>query len=259
LQRAVNYLLRHAHSGYFVSPPGPYRSWWDAYRLPASDTLSYNQGLYAVALRCAEHLHLALPLQAILEADRAYRALYDPHLGYLPLSRKIPASDSSALTGEFLSLWLFAHPILSDAAVLSTLHHLAPFGTGFEAVALPSGGFPGSPTMGIPGDYQNGASWLLYDALSLGAAGLHGLPDALARLRARLALEFRHDVILHEYLQTNPSLPYYGAEPPFRDHFSWDTFVLIIDRVLHTHLMHLRLDYHNHTQNLDARRVAGHA
>jgi hypothetical protein len=28
LQRAVNYLLRHAHSGYFVSPPGSYRSWY---------------------------------------------------------------------------------------------------------------------------------------------------------------------------------------------------------------------------------------
>jgi hypothetical protein len=36
-------------------------------------------------------------------------------------------------------------------------------------------------------------------------------------------------------LQTNPSLPYYGAEPPFRDHFSWDTFVLVIDRVLRAH------------------------
>jgi hypothetical protein len=232
LQRTLRYLLRRAHNGYLMTPAGAGGTWWDAYRFPTAGTLSYSQGLYAVALRCAGRLGLALPPHAVADAERAYRALYNPRLGYLPVGTQLPASDASALTGEFLSLWLFGHPILSDAAVLSTLHHLVPFGAGFEAVALPSGGFPSSPTMGIPGDYQNGASWLLYDALSLGAAGLHGLPDALSRLRARLALEFRHGVILHEYLQTNPSLPYYGAEPPFRDHFSWDTFVLVIDRVL---------------------------
>src|SRR5207244_12347403 len=155
-------------------------SWWDAYHFPTAGTLSYSQGLYAVALRCAQHLDLALPPHAVADAERAYRALYNPRLGSLPVATQLPASDPSALTGEFLSLWLFRRPILSDAAVLSTFHHLVPFGTGFEAVVLPSGdpdsgtGFPGSPTMGIPGDYQNGASWLLYDALALGAAGLHG-------------------------------------------------------------------------------------
>jgi hypothetical protein len=232
LQRALRYLLRRAHNGYLLTPAGSGGTWWDAYRFPTAGTLSYSQGLYAVALRCALHLGLALPPHALANAERAYRALYNPRLAYLPTGTQLPARDASALTGEFLSLWLFGHPILSDAAVLSTLHHLIPFGAGFRAVALPSGAFPGSPALGIPGDYQNGACWLLYDALSIGAAGLHGWPDALPRLRARLALEFRHGVILHEYLQTDPSLPYYGAEPPFRDHFSWDAFVLVIDRVL---------------------------
>jgi len=43
-----------------------------------------------------------------------------------------------------------------------------------------------------------------------GAAGLHGLPDALSRLQARLALEFHREVTLHEFLETNPTLPDYG-------------------------------------------------
>ena len=235
LQRALRYLLRRSQNGYLMTPAGTGGTWWDAYRFPTAGTLSYSQGLYAVALRCAQRLRLRLPPHAVVDAERAYRALYNPRLGYLPVGTQLPASDASALTGEFLSLWLFRRPILSNAAVLSTFHHLVPFGAGFEVVALPSGRFRGSPAMGSPGDYQNGASWLLYDALSIGAAGLHGLPDALSRLRARLALEFRHGVILHEYLQTDPSLPYYGTEPPFRNHFSWDTFVLVIDRVLRAH------------------------
>ena len=61
------------------------------------------------------------------------------------------------------------------------------------------------------------------------------MPGALARLQARLALEFRYGVMLHEYLQTNPTLPFYGTEPPWRDKFSWDTFALVVDRVLRAH------------------------
>lgn len=241
LSHALAYLLRRAHNGFLVTPPGPYGSWWDVYSLPAPDTFSYTQGLYAVALRCAQRLGLAPPKGALAAAERAYRALYSPRLGYLQLSRRLAASDASALTGEFLSLWLFARPILTDAMALSTLRHLKPFGAGFQVVALPhvtpgqSDTFPPNPYIGDPGDYQNGASWLLFDALSIAAAGLHGLPDALPRLRARLAQEFKHGVILHEYLRTNATLTYYGSAPAYRDHFSWDAFVLVIDRVLRAH------------------------
>ncbi len=238
LQRALTYLVRHSAEGRFVTPIGRYGSWWDAFYLPAPDTFAYNQGLFAVAMRCAKSLDLALPPHYIAKAENAYRGLFDARRGYLTVSKAIPASDASALTGEFLSLWLFNYPILSNGMVLSTIGHLSPFGPGFRVVAAPGAGDTEgagllSPTgFGIPGDYQNGGSWLLYDALSIGTAGLHGLPGALPRLQARLALEFRHGVVLHEYLQTNPSLPYYGFEPPYRDVFSWDVFALVVDRVL---------------------------
>jgi len=241
LQRALGYLLRRTQNGAFVSSAGTYASWFDAYRLPAPDVLSYNQGLYAVAVRCAKGLGLPLPSHAIARAEVAYRAMFDARLGYLTLDKTIRASDASALTGEFLSLWLFKRPILTDRIVLSTLDHLSSFGAGFRVVAAPGAGeadgagLPSTHDYGQPGDYQNGGSWLLYDALSIGAAGLHGRPGALARLQARLALEFRHGVVLHEYLQTNPSLPYYGAEPPWRDKFSWDAFALVVDKVLQAH------------------------
>lgn len=239
LQRVTDYLLRRAHTGSLITPAGRFGSWWDAYALPVPATWAYSQGLYAVALRCAQHLGLAVPGHDVARAEAAYRTLYDARLGYLRLNTALPASDASALTGEFLSLWLFHHTMLSDAVVFSTLRHLTPFGAGYRVVALPPGvegehgGYLRGDSAGEPGDYQNGASWLLYDTLSIGAAGLHGLPSALSHLRARLALEFRYGVVLHEYLTTNPALPYYGREPPARDYFSWDTFALVVDHVLH--------------------------
>lgn len=240
LQRALDYLLRRAPGGFLLTPAGANGGWLDAYHLPAEDVLAYSQGLYAVALRCAQHLGLTLPAEALTAAENGYRALYDPRRGYVRFSLRVPASDASALTGEFLSLWLFHQPILSDTMVFSTLRCLPAFGAGFRDVALPTGQSLASAAtaglLGAPGDYQNGGSWLLYDALSIGAAGLHGEPDALQRLRARLALEFRHGAVLREYLQTAPTLPYYGSEPADRDYFSWDAFVVVIDRVLHERL-----------------------
>ncbi len=234
LQKAVTYLVSHLFHGYIVSSPGSYRSWWDSYVAPTAATLSYNQGLYVVALRSAKALGLTIPSHSITLAEQAYRALYNPTLGYLPQSTTLPATDSSALTGEFLSLWLFHRPILTDAMVKHSVASLPQFDAGYRVVALPGGvGFPTTTSMGQPGDYQNGASWLLYDALSIASAGLHGTPHMLAKLQARLALEFRHEATLHEYLQTDPSLPFYGSEPPFRHRCSWDMFVLVIDRYLH--------------------------
>jgi len=121
LQPALAYLLRHSHDGRFISPAGRYASWWDAYPLHAPDTLSYNQGVFAVALRCATDLGLRLPPHYIAKAENVYRGLFDPRRGYLTLSTNIPASDASALTGEFLSKWLFNDPMLSDKMVVSTL------------------------------------------------------------------------------------------------------------------------------------------
>ena len=240
LQRSLDYLLRHARNGRQITPRGRYASWWDSYNLPSPDTLSYTQGLFAVALRCASLMGLNVPATAVSGAEAAYRSLYDSRLGYVRLSANIAATDASALTGEFLSLWLFRRPILLDAQVRSTIDHLTAFGAGFRVVTFPHGhgadaGYLPTSDAGVAGDYQNGASWLLYDALTIAAAGLHGVIDGRSRLRARLRLEFSHGVLLHEYLQTEPSLTYYGSEPPSRDYFSWDTFVLVIADVLRTH------------------------
>lgn len=241
LQQAADYLLRHSRNGAIVTPPGSYASWWDAYTFPRASTLSYNQGLAAVAFECAVRLHVRLPRGTMSAAIQAYRALYDSKRGYLALSTVLPAADASALTGDFLSLWLFHIPLLPSRIVYGTVQHLSRSGAGFRVVALPGtapadgSGLPESVTFGKPGDYQNGASWLLFDALSLGAAGLHGWPEARQAILARVSQEFAHGQVLHEYLQTNPQLPEYGSEPAWRDRFSWDSFALVILDSLKTH------------------------
>lgn len=84
-----------------------------------------------------------------------------------------------------------------------------------------------------PGDYQNGASWLLYDALALAAGFLQGVPNALARLNERLRAEFRTGAVFHEFLNTAPGSLDYLGEPGWRDGFAWDSFITVINSLVH--------------------------
>ncbi len=56
----LGYVLHQSSHGLYRSPRGMYTSWLDSFRLPADDTLAYNQGLYAVALQCARRLGLTV-------------------------------------------------------------------------------------------------------------------------------------------------------------------------------------------------------
>jgi hypothetical protein len=84
----------------------------------------------------------------------------------------------------------------------------------------------------IPGDYQNGASWLLYDSLALAVGFLQGVPDALANLWQRLRAEFQTGAVFHEFLDTNPDSPDYLGEPSWRDGFAWDSFIVVINHLV---------------------------
>lgn len=169
-------------------------------------------------------------------AIAAYRALADPHDGYLRFSRLHAYHDVSGLTGEFLAEWLFGRDLLPDATVSATLRTQPRYGNGFRVVTNADGTYL-SPhlfvTHEFPGDYQNGGSWLLYDYLALATGCAHHVGGTGAALAARLRLEFRRGAVLHEYLNTDPTSALAGGEPSVRDNFSWDTFILQVDRFLH--------------------------
>ncbi len=237
LTRALAYVQRQAPYGWYVSQAGADADWSDGYRLPRADTLSYTQGLYVDALLAARAEGLPVPSGQVDAAVAHYRALADPQHGYLRFSRLQAYHDISGLTGEFLAVWLFKRPLLSDATVAATLQTQPPAGDGFRVVTNADGTYL-SPhlfvTHEFPGDYQNGGSWLLYDYVGLATGCLHHVSGMGAAMAARLRLEFRHGAVLHEYPNTDPSSPLAGTEPAFRDNFSWDTFIVQVDRYLRT-------------------------
>jgi hypothetical protein len=235
LTRALAYISSQAHDGLYMSQAGAYASWFDSFRLKHADTLAYNQGLYAVALQSARMLGLGVTERQVARADAAYRLLVDPGVGYLRFSRLLPYHDVSGLIGEFLSLWLFKRPILSDTVVRRTLATQPEFRGGFRVVVAANGAYLSPHAFNVhlfPGDYQNGGSWLLYDYLALAVGQLHHIPGMVARMHDRLAAEFAGDATYHEYLDTDPSSPIYGGEPAIRDGFSWDTFVTRVDTMI---------------------------
>jgi hypothetical protein len=235
LKLALSYMRHNSRMGWYLSQPGSYASWFDGFKLPHVDSLSYNQGLYVVALMAAKDLGLGVDSREVTTALARYRDLANGHDGYLRFSRGLDYHDISGLVGDFLALWLFHTPMLSTAAVDATLRSQPSFASGFKVVTdghgrpLPHAAFV---RHFFPGDYQNGGSWLLFDYLALADGCLRGIPDMGDRMAERLHTEFQHRVTFHEYLNTDPHSPLFQHEPVYRDTFSWDTFVLRIDAIV---------------------------
>jgi len=234
LGRALGYLRHRAVGGDYISPPGDRRSWLDTLRLAHPDTLSYNQGLYAVALACARGLGAPVSAAEADAAARAYRALYQPGLGYLPLGRHLLDHDVSSLTGDFVAYWLLGRPLLSDGIVRSTVAHFTVAATGYDVITQPDGHYLPADRFSVPPDpgaYQNGGAWLLYDEMALATAALHGWLPARTLMRQRLALDAATGRLFEEYTCTNPALPCFLFPVPAHRYYAWNTFVLVTDRV----------------------------
>jgi hypothetical protein len=235
LRRALTYARSRVLHGLYQSAPGPYASWFDSYLLPGADTLAYNQGLYVDALLAAHALGLSLNHGELSAAMRGYRSLASG--GYLRFSLHQRYHDISGLAGAFLALWLFHRPLLANTIVAHTLASQPAFQGGYLVVTDPHGRYLPRHDFVMPmnpGDYQNGASWLLYDALALATGFLQDVPGTLARLEARLHAEFRTGVVFHEFLDTNPDAPDYQGEPAWRNGFAWDSFIVVINRLVHS-------------------------
>lgn len=235
LMRALGYVRDRAPDGLYLSQAGDYTSWYDSFRLRRRGALAYNQGLYAVAMQSARSLHLGVGGAEVARAVAGYRSLVDRRHGYLRMGTDLNYHDISGLSGEFLSLWLFHRPLLSDAAVRATLLTQPTFRGGFAVVVDGRGRYLPRHSFSVhltDGAYQNGGSWLLFDYMALATGWLHHLPGIAERMRSRLVAEFEAGLTFREYLDTNPRSSYYGTEPAWRDGFAWNTFIFRVDAVL---------------------------
>lgn len=237
---SFNYILQHTEKARFVTLGPSYHYWADTYlpdglKVPSPQVFAYNQGLFCVALKCLEEMNIVKDTGVLLKAEAAYANMVNPKDGIsLPQREKSDVIDVSSLAGEALSLYYFNKPLLSDLRVQATFDRFSkvyyPDGKflGFKVISSFDGSFRPVKEFSIfdfnhSGDYQNGASWLLYDALALYAAGKHQIPDASKLLLQRLESEFRSSYKSHEYLKT--SQENIGETEKFRDNYGWNSFV----------------------------------
>jgi hypothetical protein len=235
LERAAAFLRAKAPDGRYASSPGPYAYWLDTLALAGeAPCVAYVQGLYAVAAKALGELGIAVP-----PGDAHYRALFDPELGQLRCyadreGRFGQLRDVSALAGEALYWHYFGQGVLARGEVEATLaiqpKAFYPDGAflGFRNIATADGGalpvaWLSDWPANTPGNYQNGGSWLLYDALAIYAGARHGIAGTRDLLHARLRSETRRRPHLHEYLSTAAEDP--GATDPRREGYGWNGFV----------------------------------
>lgn len=255
LAASAGFVLSHVRNGkYYTSGEkrsgpmfdgdnqmGTYHYWADTFRpagqaIATPEVITYNQGLLCVSLRCLEQMGVRIDRNIIFEAEDAYANIVNPvDAAFLPQRENSTIMDVSALAGEALSLYYFNRPLLSHTRVESTLNHLSgvyyPDGKflGFKVISDYFGAYrPISEYSGSadnwPGNYQMGASWLLYDILALYCASRHNIPQSEDLILQRLQSELRQSAFSHEFIRTNNED--LGGSDKQRDDYGWNSFVL---------------------------------
>lgn len=236
IAKAFNFVQNHVREGFYVSQPGPFRYWADTLVVQRPDVISYNQGLYVVALESLRQIGLEnITSQMVQSAKDNYQSLYKPWLGFVSQSRDVPVQDLSVLFPESLHRYLFNKGILSDDMILKTVdHHLETAGVysrsgklaGLKITAGADGGFLSSerfsvPDLATPGDYQNGGYWPLWTlselALAYEISGDEKYKSAIAEL---LKTELGKDGQSKEFIRLVPDS--LGDFDSFRSPYSWN-------------------------------------
>ena len=210
-----------------------------------------SQGYYAVTLRAAKEMGVDIPEPYIYSAEQAYRSYYaddgdgQPYFHTFPDNTLGPGGQPVGILSlvdfepEFLSLYLFNHPMLEPEIVHRTLdrypvfeHGLMPLlvktdGTFFTKESHPFGG----GSFWKPGTYANGGSWLRQQIITLAVGQYYRWPRAREWMELRLQAELNFDPdnpLSREYLACtgNPS-----DSAPHRV-FGWNIFVLAVQEWL---------------------------
>ncbi|MEI6072675.1 MAG: hypothetical protein WCS31_12835 [Verrucomicrobiae bacterium] len=221
-RKTLDYIEAHSREGWYYSSNDKklksFQSWYDLVAFEEDDVISYNQGLYAVALLSAEALGFKLATPPALAIGN-YQALFDVQGGYFPLSRKKNLLAVDPLAGDLLAQLFFDKALLPDESVRSHFNRVmahAKTEYGFKVTCLPDGSY--APTEDYSakdfkvnfvekGDYQWGGSWTLYDMLCLIDCHLHGAPGALAALIWRGTLDFKIGGTYFEHINTVSGRP----------------------------------------------------
>lgn len=238
IERAFDFIQKHAQDGWYVSPQGDFSYWADTYINKDSDVITYNQGLYALALRSLQKIRPDLvPQQMVDQAETNYRALFRSDLGFLPLSSSTQFQDASALLPEFLARYYFGKGILSDEQILMSVDHLIETAAvsdkngvvGIKTMANADGSFLPTDLFSIPalngeGNYQNGGYWPMQviNALSL-AYKISGDNKYRSLIEALIKRELEGGSGSKEFISLEPNR--LGHFDENRLNYSWNALI----------------------------------
>jgi hypothetical protein len=200
-----------------------FQYWGDVMAFEPDDVISYNQGLFALALLAARQMGLSTrsdPEKAIVH----YRGLFNEKLGFYPISRKkntILGPDP--LVADLLGQLFFDRKLLESTCVrrhFERMVHYSKTRYGFKVVSAADGSYLPPRQYDIAGYvsqvnrekmpdgyFFRGGSYYLYDNLFLIDSYLHGAAGAEAELRWRMALDFSIGGTTYEHLNTQTGAP----------------------------------------------------
>lgn len=264
IKKAVHYVLNEFDSAH----DGTCRSNFDLCQIdvreyhPKTDRLAVNQGMFAIALRTIKALGFNISDAYLAKAEQDYREFYDPKRKHLLFDRKYPDIISvTDLMPEFLSLWLFHRPILTDSMVINQLNQIPilnkvsnsphpEYGTTapiiirlthtkkgyayFNTDYQPFGEFGKENYVGgkNQGFYYNGGSWLRAEYCAYVVGLKHGWKKAKALMQNRVwavtnlnpAWPFSKEFVPTKWATTTSWWPSTRG-------LSWNIFILIADQV----------------------------
>lgn len=174
---ALGYVRAHFQDGFYVTHGGKENSWFDTFKFPKNDVVTYTHGIATTALLAAQQMELGVKTEEIKQAVDAYSQLSRP-AGALKLSRKTDYVDVSSLVGTFLAATLFHASFLDQQTARVTLDSFHYAGPNLKIVCKVNGDCLEPYLFNKPcpaGEYQNGGSWPLFNVLAEKVRQIHGL------------------------------------------------------------------------------------
>ncbi len=237
VRRILEVTEKHVVDGYYSgyikgTVGGGWQGWADNLSFEKEDAISNNQGLFVVALMCAEKMGIKSKTPVSL-ALANYQQLFNAKTNAFPLSKqKDTVLAVDALMGDLLAQVILGKTLVSDQFALAhfeTMKAKAKTVNGFKVFCNADGSylnleqyrcksFESAIEKVIDGEYQMGGSWYLYDMLMLMDAHIHGAKDAEDLMIWRTKIEFAKGNTTHEFINT-------VTGKPFKPNMGWNAGV----------------------------------
>ncbi len=125
IKQAYSFVSARVQEGWYFSSAGDFRHWADTYINRQRAVISYNQGLFALAVKILKEYQPDLVSDQLMhQAQENYRNLFRRNFGFIPLSNQTNYQDASALLPELLSRLYSGQGMLEEDKIITAVDHL---------------------------------------------------------------------------------------------------------------------------------------